>query len=55
MDPETLFDRFRKDRRKGDGLGLGLAIVKKICDFSGFQIRYTCENDEHTLEILFQK
>ena len=52
--PETLFDRFRKDRQRGDGLGLGLAIVKKICDYSGFGIEYHCENQEHRLEIRFK-
>lgn len=51
--PETLFERFRKDRQKGDGLGLGLAIVKRICHASGFSINYTCEKEEHRLEIVF--
>ena len=49
VDPNTLFDRFKKDRQKGDGLGLGLAIVKKICDFSGFSANYIYENQEHRL------
>ncbi len=52
--PETLFERFRKDRQKGDGLGLGLAIVKRICDASGFSVNYTCEKEEHRLEITFK-
>ena len=47
--PDMLFDRFRKGRQRGDGLGLGLAIVKKICDYSGFGIKYHCENQEHSL------
>ena len=52
--PETLFERFKKDRQKGDGLGLGLAIVKRICDASGFSVSYTCEKEEHRLEIVFK-
>ncbi|GJM30221.1 MAG: two-component sensor histidine kinase [Cyclobacteriaceae bacterium] len=55
VDPQAMFDRFRKDQRKGDGLGLGLAIVKKICDYSGFQVQYAYENENHKLEILFRK
>ena len=52
--PDMLFDRFRKGRQKGDGMGLGLAIVKKICDYSGFNIKYHYQNKEHKLEILFK-
>ncbi len=52
--PETLFERFRKNRQKGDGLGLGLAIVKRISDASGFSVNYTCEKEEHRLEIVFK-
>ena len=51
--PETMFDRFKKDRQAKEGLGLGLAIVKKICDVTGFEIQYECELDEHRIEILF--
>lgn len=54
VQPETLFDRFRKDRQKGDGLGLGLAIVKRICEASGFSVRYSIEKEEHRLEIVFE-
>lgn len=54
VEPNTLFDRFRKGRQQGDGLGLGLAIVKKICDASGFSVDYTSENSTHKLEILFK-
>ena len=53
ISPNELFDRFRKDKQQGDGLGLGLAIVKKICDYSGFKIDYSYENQEHQLEISF--
>ena len=53
-DPEILFDRFRKDRVRGDGLGLGLAIVRNICDANGFQVLYTFENKVHQLKILLK-
>jgi signal transduction histidine kinase len=54
VDPNNLFNRFRKDRQKGDGLGLGLAIVKKICDYSGFSANYVYQDEEHRLEIMFK-
>lgn len=54
VDPDTLFDRFRKDRQKSDGLGLGLAIVKKICDYSGFSLKYITRDEEHKIEISFK-
>jgi len=54
VEPNNFFDRFRKDRQRGDGLGLGLAIVKKICDYSGFSTNYAFQNEEHKLEILFK-
>ena len=53
VDPSTLFDRFRKDRQKSEGLGLGLAIVKKICDYSGFLVDYLYQDQEHKLKITF--
>lgn len=53
VNPESLFDRFRKDRHKSDGLGLGLAIVKKICDYSKFSVSYECQNQWHEVKITF--
>jgi signal transduction histidine kinase len=54
-EPETLFQRFKKDQPRPEGLGLGLAIVKKICDVNGFDISYSYELDEHRLEVKFNK
>ncbi len=53
VEPNALFDRFRKDRHRGEGLGLGLAIVKKICDYSGFTVFYGYNNQTHHLDIAF--
>ena len=55
QDPETLFQRFKKDQPRPEGLGLGLAIVKKICDVNGFDILYSFELEEHRVEIDFNK
>jgi len=55
IDPQSLFDRFRKDRHKSDGLGLGLAIVKKICDYSNFQVSYSYTDQWHAVKIQFNR
>jgi len=55
QDPQVLFQRFKKDQPRPDGLGLGLAIVKKICDVNGFDISYSFEVGEHRLEVMLNK
>jgi signal transduction histidine kinase len=55
MDSELLFERFKKDRQSDSSLGLGLAIVKKICDVSGYEIKYDCENKWHTISVKFSE
>ncbi len=51
---DDLFKRFTKSSFKPDSLGLGLAIVKKICDYYHYQIKYTYQNEYHTITIYFQ-
>ncbi len=53
IEPQLLFDRFKKGNQSQESLGLGLAIVKKICDVSGFEIGYKFKNDEHQIEVTF--
>lgn len=53
VDPNTLFDRFKKNNQNKESLGLGLAIVKKICDVNDFKINYTFSDQKHRLEITF--
>jgi signal transduction histidine kinase len=50
-DPESLFERFRKDGRWSDSVGLGLAIVKKIAEHYGMTASYRCAGNLHTLNI----
>ena len=52
-DPETLFERFKKDGTNSESLGLGLSIVKKICEQYNFKVLYTCTNQLHTVSIHF--
>jgi signal transduction histidine kinase len=53
MDPELLFERFKKDKQSDSSLGLGLAIVKKICDISGYRITYDNKDTWHTISVQF--
>jgi signal transduction histidine kinase len=52
-DPETLFERFKKDGTQSESLGLGLSIVKKICEQYNFKVLYACTNQLHTVSIHF--
>jgi len=51
--PDELFERFKKDKQSSTSLGLGLAIVKKICDISGYTIKYSYEKGRHQITIKF--
>jgi signal transduction histidine kinase len=51
--PEKLFERFAKNNPESDSLGLGLAIVKQICANYQFDLRFTSENNIHTISISF--
>ena len=53
IDPQKLFERFRKSDRSGDSVGLGLAIVKEIINLYQFTIEYLLSDSIHTLIIDF--
>ncbi len=52
-EPHELFERFKKDKVTSESLGLGLSIVKKICDRSGFTIRYEYSDSLHKTNLQF--
>lgn len=54
VDPQSLFERFRKQNQSSSSLGLGLAIVKKICDIHSLEIDYKFIHDLHTVAITKQ-
>jgi signal transduction histidine kinase len=54
-EPETLFERFKKESTGGESLGLGLAIVKQICDNYDLNIEYQNQESTHTIRISSQK
>ncbi|AZB17252.1 MAG TPA: HAMP domain-containing sensor histidine kinase [Niabella sp.] len=53
VDPEVLFERFRKNTYQKNTTGLGLALVKQICQLYGYTIAYNYKNGWHSVEICF--
>lgn len=53
VDPNQLFDRFKKGNQSTDSIGLGLAIIKKICEANDLRIDYIYDNSIHTIKIYF--
>ncbi len=53
INPEQIFDRFRKDSTNPESTGLGLAIAKKICDTCSYTLKYSYQNDKHVFSVNF--
>lgn len=53
MEPEELFERFKKADHNNNSIGLGLSIIKRIVDQNNFQISYQNSDGWHTIEIKF--
>jgi signal transduction histidine kinase len=53
VDPELMFDRFKKSKTSSESLGLGLSIVKKITSINKMVIFYTYASGIHTLTLTF--
>lgn len=53
VDPEDLFERFKKADQTTSSIGLGLSIVKRIANQCMFGISYLHQNNLHTIEIDF--
>lgn len=51
VDPDQLFERFRKAEQSSESIGLGLSIIKRIVDQNNFSILYTYKNNWHRIEI----
>lgn len=54
LNPDQLFERFRKDSNHPDSIGLGLSIVKKIADAYSFKTSYKHENRRHVVTLFFK-
>jgi len=51
LNPEQLFERFRKESTSSASLGLGLALVKTICEVNGQELTYDIDNEWHILTV----
>lgn len=54
VDPQKLFERFRKGNQSGGSLGLGLSIVKKITEACDWNVTYDYEDETHQLSVRFK-
>ena len=53
LDEGRIFKRFYRSSGKSKGNGLGLAIVKSICDYHGWNIKYSYGNGRHQFIVYF--
>lgn len=51
VNPEKLFERFRKDDQNSSSIGLGLSIIERIADQNQLVIEYKNENSYHEIMI----
>lgn len=51
--PNSLFERFKKESSLENSVGLGLSIVKKVCDYLGFSIDFKYVHDIHAMTVRF--
>lgn len=51
IDPERLFERFRKEGSHSASLGLGLALAKTICQVNGQSLTYKTDGPWHMLTV----
>lgn len=54
VDPDALFERFKKSGTHPESVGLGLSIVKHIANLYKFQITYRYENNLHSIVVVFK-
>ena len=51
IEPELMFERFRKEGTHSASLGLGLALAKTICQVNGQTLTYETEGQWHILTV----
>lgn len=51
IEPELMFERFRKEGTHSASLGLGLALAKTICQVNGQSLTYETEGQWHILTV----
>lgn len=51
VEPDQLFERFRKAEQSSESIGLGLSIIKRIVDQNDLSIHYSYSDNWHQIEI----
>ncbi|KIC94027.1 hypothetical protein OI18_13490 [Flavihumibacter solisilvae] len=54
LDPDQIFQRFKKQSSDANSLGLGLEIISKICRINEFGLRYRFHDNKHCFIIDLQ-
>lgn len=55
VDPDLLFERFKKADHGIDSIGLGLSIIKQITEQNKYAIAYDYEDGWHTITVRFDQ
>ncbi|MCC6288493.1 MAG: GHKL domain-containing protein [Chitinophagaceae bacterium] len=53
INPDELFERFKKGSHETKTTGLGLALVRQICNLYQFTATYSYDNDWHRISVTF--
>jgi signal transduction histidine kinase len=51
VNPDQLFERFRKDNQTSSSIGLGLSIIERIAEQNQLDIEYANKNEWHSLGV----
>jgi len=54
VNPEELFERFKKGSHQTKTTGLGLALVKQICLLYKYNVNYEYQNGWHRVKVIFK-
>ncbi len=54
LSDKNIFERYVKINKQTGSLGLGLSLVKKICDYSGYSVKYVYLNKMHVFSVIFK-
>lgn len=53
LDGNRIFDRFYRPAQDSKGFGLGLSIVNAVCEYHGWNVKYTFHDGWHEFKIIF--
>ncbi len=51
VQPETLFERFKKNTDNRESTGLGLSLIQRICEHNQIQVSYRHQENTHSMTL----